>query len=49
MKKIIVHFDGTGNEPGDAEEKKQNRVIKDENITNILNITGQVICFSFIA
>ena len=38
MRKIIVHFDGTGNEPGDAEEKKQNGVIKDENITNILKL-----------
>jgi len=38
MKKLIINFDGTGNEPGDAEEKKKDGVVKDENISNILKI-----------
>ncbi|MCD4721939.1 MAG: DUF2235 domain-containing protein [Desulfobacula sp.] len=38
MKKLIINFDGTGNEPGDAEEKKKDGVAKDENISNILKI-----------
>ncbi|MCF6246856.1 MAG: DUF2235 domain-containing protein [Desulfobacula sp.] len=38
MKKIIINFDGTGNEPGDAEEEKKDGIAKDENITNILKI-----------
>ena len=38
MRKIIINFDGTGNEPGDAEEKKKDGIVKDENISNILKI-----------
>lgn len=38
MRKIIINFDGTGNEPGDAEEKKKEGIVKDENISNVLKI-----------
>lgn len=35
MKKILINFDGTCNEPGDAENKKN---LSDESISNILRI-----------
>ena len=38
MKKIIVCFDGTGNEPGDAEQNKQEAIEKDNSISNVLKI-----------
>jgi uncharacterized protein (DUF2235 family) len=38
MKKIIMNFDGTGNEPCDAIEEKEDGVAKDESISNILKL-----------
>ncbi len=37
MKKIIINFDGTGNEPGDAMEHNDD-IKTDENISNILKL-----------
>ncbi|WP_175577562.1 T6SS phospholipase effector Tle1-like catalytic domain-containing protein [Photobacterium proteolyticum] len=39
MKKIIICFDGTGNEPKDAEQKiSSNGKLKDNNISNVLKL-----------
>ncbi len=39
MKKILICFDGTSNQPGDAEqEKNKDGLLEDDNITNILKL-----------
>jgi len=38
VKRIILCFDGTGNEPGDVEEKKSEAIANDNSISNILKI-----------
>ena len=38
MRRILINFDGTGNEPGDAEQKKEDGIIQDNSISSIMKI-----------